>query len=564
MSVFTGRLPFDDEGYVLVSLRGWMGGNALYDDVYSQYGPAFFQLIGAPFRVFGNEYVTFEAARAVTALLAAITATSLGFVAARITKSPTVGLAAGVAVALCAPAGLEAALHPTHLVLALIGLAAVAVVKLSDRPNSLLAALGLGLLVALTALVKINAGVLLGAAALTGVGVVAHQSSIRLRLLVPVAVIGVAALVAELGDYPTHFVSYLALGALVVAMSAPNVVVRGEVPRARVLVAAVIAAGIVVWLVLRNGTSVNGLAKGTLVDPLRQARAFTSAMGTGRFTLIALLLIFLLAVLVNVARRPAVTGVVFVVLGAAACVAAHEQRYGSGLVFGVNTLVAGAALGWIVLRTPEGDVPASRAMLCALGVLLPLQAYPVAGAQRAAGVLVLPVIGAVALFDGLRALKCERATPALFAVAATVASVAGLVHAYNERADAVRLPFAGEFVRTTARDVGEVRGVRSKLTQCATFYSLPGLNSFYFFAKERPPTWQNAGAWMTLFDKSRQAKVVRDLKRVDGLCVLRNRGIERSWLAGGHEIRGPLRPYLDSFTTPVATVGDYEIYRSAG
>ena len=563
LSTFTGRFGFDDEGYILVSLRGWIGGHALYDDVYSQYGPAFFQIIGWPFRILGNDYVTFDAARAVTVVLGAVTALSLGLVTKRITGSGAAGLAAGVGVALCAPTGLEAALHPTHLVNALIALALLGVVTLSDRPRAVPAALLLGVTVALIALVKINLGVLVAAALFAGVGWVGRSASLRLRLLAPVALIGAVAVTQELSNYPTHFVSFLAIAALVVALSAPNVAVRGEVPSRRVVFTGMVVAGVVVWFTLRDGTGVNSLAHGVVIDPLRQAHAFTAAMTTGKMTPVALVLIFVCAVLVNSLRRPAVTGIVFVLLGVAACVAAYSQRYGGGVLFAVNNLVAGAALGWIVLRTPDGDVPASRAVLCALGVLLPLQAYPVAGAQRSAGALVFPLIGVIAITDGLRALKVERAAPVVLALAATAASVVGVVHAQRVRADASPLPLAGRWIRVAPGDAAAVPVIAQALRHCDAFYGLPGLNSFYLFARERPPTWQNAGTWMTLFDASRQREVVRDLKRVHNLCVLRDPNVERGWIESGDERPGPLRPYLESFTRRVANAGPYEVYRSA-
>ena len=563
LATFTGRFGFDDEGYMLVSLRGWIGGHALYDDVYSQYGPAFFQIIGWPFRALGNDYVTFDAARAVTVALGAVSALSLGVVTKRITGSGAAGLAAGVGVALCAPTGLEAALHPTHLVNALIAFVLLGVVALSDRPKSWPAALFVGVMVALIALVKINMGILVAAALFVGVGWVRRSASLRLRLLVPVVLIGAVGVVQELSDYPTHFVPILAIAALVVALSAPNVAVRGEVPPRRMVFAGVVTTGLVVWFTLRGGTSASALVHGVVIDPLRQAHAFTAAMTTGRMTPVALVLIFGCAVLVNSLRRPAVTGAVFVLLGAVACLAAYEQRYGSGVLFGVNNLVAGAALGWIVLRTPEGDVPASRAVLCALGVLLPLQAYPVAGAQRSAGALVFPLIGVVAITDGLRALKFERVAPIALAMAAAAASVVGVVHAQRVRADAVPLPLAGRWIRVAPRDAAAIPVITRALRECDAFYGLPGLNSFYLFAREQPPTWQNAGTWMTLFDASRQAKVVRDLKRVNNLCVLRDRSEERGWIINGDERRGPLRPYLETFTQRVAKAGPYEVYRSA-
>ena len=50
---FTGFQEYDDEGYLLISLREYARGGVLYDEVYSQYGPAYFQLVTGLFRVAG-------------------------------------------------------------------------------------------------------------------------------------------------------------------------------------------------------------------------------------------------------------------------------------------------------------------------------------------------------------------------------------------------------------------------------------------------------------------------------------------------------------------------------
>jgi hypothetical protein len=52
-AVFTGFRPYDDEGYILIMLRGYARGGVLYDDVYSQYGPSYFQIVNPIFASLG-------------------------------------------------------------------------------------------------------------------------------------------------------------------------------------------------------------------------------------------------------------------------------------------------------------------------------------------------------------------------------------------------------------------------------------------------------------------------------------------------------------------------------
>ncbi len=564
---FTGRFSYDDEGYMLVSLRGWLSGHALYDEVFSQYGPGFFVVVGGAFRVFGHTVVSIEAARTATALIGLVTALSLGYATARVARSAPAGLLAGGVAALCFPIGIEAPLHPTHMVEALVGLSLVGVVVLDTRGKSRGAAVLVGVTVGLTALGKVNVGGVLVVALAAGMGVTARSARADVRLIAPVALAALVAVVAAAGDYQSQFVTLLALAALVVLVGARGVSVAESLPIRRPFVVASVAGLAVLVIAVATGTTLGALARGTVLDAAGQARAFTVEMTGGQLTLVALIAIAAVAALVDLQRRPVVSGIALVGMGASAFVAAYQLRYGSGLVHSVNMLAAGVATSWIVLRTTEDRVSSSRLVFSALGVLLPLQAYPVAGGQKSAGALMLPAIGAIAIVDGLRLLAAARAAvierliaPTLTA-AAIVIGLAGAARAHHEWRDAAPLPLAGTHVRASPRDVAEVVDVSAALAQCETFFGMPGFNSFYLFADKQPPTWQNAGAWMMLFDRKRQARAVRDLQRAEGLCVLRNPTIEANWIHAGHEIKGPLRPFLESKTTLVATVGDYAVYR---
>lgn len=45
-SVLSGFASFDDEGYMLVSLKSFLNQGHLYDDVFTQYGPFYFEAFG--------------------------------------------------------------------------------------------------------------------------------------------------------------------------------------------------------------------------------------------------------------------------------------------------------------------------------------------------------------------------------------------------------------------------------------------------------------------------------------------------------------------------------------
>src|SRR6266851_10407749 len=56
LRMFTGFTGYDDEGAMLVSLRSFISGHALYDQVVLQYGPFYFEV----FRLLGTLGVSFD------------------------------------------------------------------------------------------------------------------------------------------------------------------------------------------------------------------------------------------------------------------------------------------------------------------------------------------------------------------------------------------------------------------------------------------------------------------------------------------------------------------------
>ncbi len=50
-ALFGSFSDYDDEGYMLASLRAWREGNPLYDRVPTIYGPFYFQLVSGLFAV---------------------------------------------------------------------------------------------------------------------------------------------------------------------------------------------------------------------------------------------------------------------------------------------------------------------------------------------------------------------------------------------------------------------------------------------------------------------------------------------------------------------------------
>jgi hypothetical protein len=65
-----------------------------------------------------------------------------------------------------------------------------------------------------------------------------------------------------------------------------------------------------------------------------------------------------------------------------------------------------------------------------------------------------------------------------------------------------------------------------------SFFTMPGLGSFYFWAEADPPTCINPTTWMTLLTPEQQAKVLADLERTPDLCVIRWNPQVEFWTRG--------------------------------
>ena len=52
-SIFSIFRQYDDEGFILISLKSFFQGGALYDEVYSCYQPGFYELNWVVFKLWG-------------------------------------------------------------------------------------------------------------------------------------------------------------------------------------------------------------------------------------------------------------------------------------------------------------------------------------------------------------------------------------------------------------------------------------------------------------------------------------------------------------------------------
>src|SRR3954447_20913349 len=144
----------DDEGYVTLTLHSFTDGEALYDDVYSQYGPGYYTFVCGAMKLLRIGFDT-GGARWLTLFLWLGSALLAGLALLPLTRRPAVAAVGLAVVFLTLQADSLEPLHPGATAgFVLIALIAAAAWLYEPRPRAAFAAIGA--LIALLIAVKIN------------------------------------------------------------------------------------------------------------------------------------------------------------------------------------------------------------------------------------------------------------------------------------------------------------------------------------------------------------------------------------------------------------------------
>lgn len=597
--MYSGFANYDDEGYMLIALRSFLEHGHLYDDVFSQYGPFYYEFWGGFFELFGIP-VDHDGGRA-AAIFAWVAASLLfGLSIWRMTRSILLGLATQMLVFGAIITVVNEPMHPGGTICLLLG-AIVACSCLVRGGASPLGIAFLGASVMALILVKIN----VGAFALISLALVCAVSYPRLArwrwlrpavelLFVAVPLLLMASKFGE--SWARHYAAHVALAALtiVIALRARSARPR-ESEELWWLLGGLVVMGVVVCLALIGaGTSPAGLVEGVISQPLRQSDAFNIPLGLGnRVYIFDLLGLVGAAAFWYLARnRTARATPAFASLAAVLSILVGLEMalstIGKTVLFDITSFngyqFAFLPFAWVALIPVVGDddeeTGFARLLLPPLAVLQALHAFPVAGSQVAWSVFLLIPVGALCVANGARGLsRLLEAAPerrAVGAIAVVTAAITMLVlvniqlrqplNAYREGYDAgtpLNLPGA-EDVHLSPEDVDLYHRVARALKEnCRSVLMLPGMNSFYFWTGLEPPTGYNATGWTTLFDDAHQQRVIDETSSIRGLCLLENEGIAAAWSAGVIP-NGPLVEYLHEGFRPIATVEGYRLLRREG
>jgi len=606
--LFTYFMGYDDEGYVLLSLRNYAAHGALYDRVFSQYGPFFFAAFDALHRLLGFAW-TNTSGRFVTLTVWGATALGSGLLVWRRSRSTaaTALTVAGVFTYLWVM--IHEPTHPGGLIGLLVALAAWLGVEAdpAEKPG---AAAALGALAAAIALTKINVGVFMFAAA--GVWLLLAARDARVRrigrwglaacvVLMPWGLMHALLPESWVVEYAALFV-LAALGVLVVLEANP-------VPVAGWRVVAALAGGaagvtlLTVGVTLARGSSVAGLLDGVLLNPLRQPGVYNFAFPwrPGSLATAAVAL----GIVVAARRRPAsrrIAGLVvtvrllaMAVLVLAALVGAQglgegpwrppdlAQRFFSLLgwehaspaAFGMSFGVGLAALCALPLRHDEEGRKDARARqwLALVLVFQFLHAYPVAGSQLNWGTFLWVPLLILAVRDAWRYLPAWRWQRAAAATAALGAfGLSGVMGYTLLRIGLGNRAYGEPLGLPGAERIGvpddTVFGLRimaeNARAHADMLFSLSGLYSFNLWTGLPTPTLANATQWFESLSTPQQQAIVDRLRADPRAALIVQLDTFGLLSRQGFHARGVLADYLWHDFQRAFTVDGYSFWVHRG
>ena len=566
-----------DEGYLMITVQGFNSGHALYDSVFTQYGPFYYfyeWLLHTVLRI----PLTHDATRLLCAFHWITASCLLGLTARRLTGSAL----AGIFVAMQSLVHLSAIAHepghPQELVVVLVALAMLAATRVATGARSL------GMLAVITALLaftKINVGLFFGFALLLALR--CHSSDRLTRGWWNWLLLGVSAglpvflmrqhLTAEWCRNFAVLASVTTLTALFVAQRASGERSIGVKDYFTMTTMFSITAAALVAISLATGTTIRGLIDGLLLTPLKMASVALLPLPLSGTALVSAFASLVTAVFVFWKRNePRVVAAVPVLKLIFALT-------GGFVLLGKSQLQIAFLLPWVwLVALPSGNDNKSfgfaRVFLSLVAAWQSLQAYPIAGTQMSLATLPLVLAYGVCLADALRelaqspsmALKFSVLRPSTRLLAVALACVALLFLFANvwcklpqvrrEYASLLPMQLTGSrLVRMDEEQTSMYQQLSGYLaTECDTFVCYPGINSLYFWSGKQPPTQINSTGWGQL-THAQQRHILTSLQKASRPKMVVTEALTQSW---NEPYADPIRPlvrFVQEECRPIRRIG---------
>jgi hypothetical protein len=600
LGIFSEFAPYDDEGTLLVTLKAFIHGDALYSEIWSVYGPFYYEVFGGIFKLFGLS-VTTDASRTIVLLLWIGTTVLFGVTAQRLSGRLSLGLTAMIASFATLGVLANEPMHPQGLCVLLLAAFALCVVSgLGGRVGW--SGLACGVILAALLLTKVNLGIFAVAGTVVAAAVtvepVYRRRWLRWILIVAFLAMPIAILAHDLKVAWVRELVLLEVLAGIAVLVASRVIRptpgEGDGGTWRWVLAAIVgflaAFVVILAVILLTGPSVADVYQGMVKDSLEirdfLVVQFVFPAGAALDWAIAAVAAAAIASAVRLSRNDAEraiwTGLARALVGVVIlCSVAHIVPLGLNPPAG-NPLVLPMLLVWVVAIPPltATEPPFKRF----LRVLLPmvaiaetLQVYPVAGSQVGIASASFVAVGALCVADGLTDLRAWSevhgaaavrnlatstgvlaiALPALFALNAIALPAASNLHTYRNQ-PGLGLPGA-QLMHLGPPQHEDYVDLVDLLHEndCSTFVGWPSLNSLYLWAELEVPRPTIPNGWFYAMTESQQQLAVEELRASPRPCAIVNEELAAGYLKGEPPPATPLVEYVQQNFRSADTIGPF-------
>jgi hypothetical protein len=600
-TIFSEFATYDDEGTLLVTVKAFVNGHALYSDIWSVYGPFYYELFGGLFSLSGLS-VTTDASRTIVIVVWVASSLLYGLAAQRLTGRLMLGVTAMIAAFAALIVLANEPMHPQGLCVALLGaLALVAASGPGRRIN--LAGAACGAILAALVLTKVNLGIF-GVAALVAAAAVAVEPIHRrpwLRWILVLAFLALPVLILhrDLGlSWVRELLVLEALAAIAILIASRSIwperkeddggTLRWILAAAAGFAVAFMAILVVIFI---TGPSPSAVYDGMVKDALGIKNIieiqFPFPPGATLDWAIGAVAAAALASRLRLAGGDGPSLWTGLLRGAAGLVILLSVAHIVPVALSpssINPIVVPMLLAWVVTIPPAGALEPPyrrflRVLLPMLAVAETLQVYPVAGSQMGIAAVSFVPVGALCLGDAVVELQAWSrargaaaqqnfgaalavltvALPAMFGLNVIVLPAVSKAIIYR---DQEKLPLPGaELMHLPSPTVELYTDVVNLLHQhkCSTFVGYPDVNSLYLWSGIEPPAPSIPNAWMYGTSDSQQQQVVDEMRASPRPCVVKNDELAAPYLKGLPPPHTPLVEYVLNDFRAVAEVGPFEL-----
>ena len=582
---------YDDESYVMLSLQTFFQGQRLYEETYTQYGPAYY-LIQSPLHLWGGIPITHDVVRLKTVITWFSISLLSGILVWRITGKTPLGISGMLLVMLhLEKLGLEPA-HPQEII-ALLAAAGLIVLK----PNNRLMLLIAGGCAAFAGFTKLNVGAAMAASFLFAI-TWNHQGASRhdklLRLISSLMCCGIPAAIGWLilkkvnggaDSIGLLLPSALFLSALAVCWIAKQNRAseknKERQPTGMKDFYWVVAGGVtgsiwvVVWAV-RHGNNLSEILWGVLLQHSFMSESFYQPVPLQALTLVSAvafsLLVFSYLLLRQRSSRsveklmpwlmtlPGVTLLIATLLLVVGCFQPIE--HGLSLRGAASFLaIAGPIVMPVILIN---KMSAGRLAVAMSGCLFPILAFPTPGTQVSLGTIPIIVGLLVGVSDAAQTKldyqPLSKAIDSYLGWGVALAMIGSTVVFSSRWINQVPLNQPGcNWVRLEASRAAQeqqvAEAIRNTPGQVLAFET-HNHNRFFFWTDKIPATAMNPTFWPWMLTDAQSEKITRALSQEDIICVVRD-GSNR--LMNAKPAENSLSKELSDGWKPQIEIGQWQV-----